>query len=807
MYGRRYYAAGPYAEGLKRARLAQARIFVATSANVAAGGEATTLAGTGSGFAPPTGKTTGDWVNGRRWDDENGVDSLDPGAADKWTVVGWIVQANSGAVSDGEQYEFRVVADGAPLDTYAVTPQWTIGTPPPERPAGLRSEPPFIDLDASYAASDTPTQIAPSAPVWLSQAQPLSLAVEPAFVAISGQQIQAAVGHAADAGQIVVGGVGVAFDATQTAQPAGIAVSGLGVSFAVSAAADPASIVVGGQDITQQYGSFLTVDPASVEITGAALSQQIVAGVQAADVVVSGQSVAFSLALSVGTSSVKIDGQDASFDVSWRVDPAGVVINGADVELQAGQSFQLAVDPADVVASGAAVSAAVALVAQPTEVAVSGQDHGFDFTFGVDPASLVLSGQDVALQAGGSQTLQVDPSSVVISGSDAQASVTFAVQAGQVSILGGQVSAEVTEQVTQAQIAASGEGVLASVVTTADAGQVAISGAALAGAVVEPVLPGDVVVSGADVQFSATDNRQLDVQSAPVVVSGQQIASSVSKAVEPTQLAVEPQTLAFSVLLPVGAGSVVISGHDIDGTVSGSATLSVDAGALVVSGADVSLSVEQPEEAATSPKKLGGKRKARYPNLELRPPRKRKDEDEEPQQQQDDGQAAQTKPAEEVRKTRKPVVVGRGIAAPQQEQQRADEEQSRPRIKVAKPVEAKRKRGDEGAGAEELPAPSKPDAPKPKEAAQAGSQAVEEKLLAEAKSLAAEEITRQIEAIRQQILDSVRSEIRDLAQQLARERAQRMELEREIVRTRSNKIATELARMMLEDDVDLDSMM
>jgi hypothetical protein len=96
----------------------------------------------------PAGKTGSDFTTGRRWDDENGTDTLTI-AVDDWTKVAWSISPVSGVVVDSEQYEFRVVADGAALDTYTVTPKWTIGAPAadvqlptllmqPMQPAGYR---------------------------------------------------------------------------------------------------------------------------------------------------------------------------------------------------------------------------------------------------------------------------------------------------------------------------------------------------------------------------------------------------------------------------------------------------------------------------------------------------------------------------------------------------------------------------------------------------------------------------------------------------------------------------------------------
>lgn len=75
----------------------------------------------------PAGKSGAEFFTGRRWDDENGVDSLTP-SADGWTKIAWAIIADPLVVQNGEQYEFRIIANGAPLNTYSVTPQWTIGT-------------------------------------------------------------------------------------------------------------------------------------------------------------------------------------------------------------------------------------------------------------------------------------------------------------------------------------------------------------------------------------------------------------------------------------------------------------------------------------------------------------------------------------------------------------------------------------------------------------------------------------------------------------------------------------------------------
>jgi hypothetical protein len=95
-------------------------VYVDTSSSVASGGEATTAR-----LTAPSGKTTGDFTIGRRWDDENGSDSIDIGD-DKYTELEWILSTQGLATND--YVEFRVYDGDTALDTYTVTPKWTIET-------------------------------------------------------------------------------------------------------------------------------------------------------------------------------------------------------------------------------------------------------------------------------------------------------------------------------------------------------------------------------------------------------------------------------------------------------------------------------------------------------------------------------------------------------------------------------------------------------------------------------------------------------------------------------------------------------
>lgn len=102
-----------------RARVASVarELYVATSSNIAAGGEATTSRLTGG---------TGSFTTGRRWDDENGTDTIDP-VANNNTEVEWSLNTQLPAVN-GDYWDLRVYAGSAALTTYDVTPRITLGS-------------------------------------------------------------------------------------------------------------------------------------------------------------------------------------------------------------------------------------------------------------------------------------------------------------------------------------------------------------------------------------------------------------------------------------------------------------------------------------------------------------------------------------------------------------------------------------------------------------------------------------------------------------------------------------------------------
>lgn len=98
-----------------RAPTVNNEVYITTSANIAAGGEATTARLTDPG---------NDFVTGRRWDDENGTDTIDITDAD-YSEFEWNVFIASSAAND-DFFDFRAYAGTTALNTYTDTPRWTI---------------------------------------------------------------------------------------------------------------------------------------------------------------------------------------------------------------------------------------------------------------------------------------------------------------------------------------------------------------------------------------------------------------------------------------------------------------------------------------------------------------------------------------------------------------------------------------------------------------------------------------------------------------------------------------------------------
>ena len=94
-------------------------VYISTSGNVAAGGETTTAR-----LTAPAGKTTTSFSFGRRWDDENGLDTVTV-SANSYTEVEHVLTTQSPATTS-DYFDFRYYNGDSAFDTYTVTPRWTI---------------------------------------------------------------------------------------------------------------------------------------------------------------------------------------------------------------------------------------------------------------------------------------------------------------------------------------------------------------------------------------------------------------------------------------------------------------------------------------------------------------------------------------------------------------------------------------------------------------------------------------------------------------------------------------------------------
>jgi len=115
------YAWSSTAHNSTSTRTLKVKIHYSASTNITASGEATTAQ-----LTAPTGKTTGDFVTGRMQDDENPADTIDI-SADDYTELEWCLYASTDAV-DAEIWQFRISKNGSALDTYTLTPEWTLGS-------------------------------------------------------------------------------------------------------------------------------------------------------------------------------------------------------------------------------------------------------------------------------------------------------------------------------------------------------------------------------------------------------------------------------------------------------------------------------------------------------------------------------------------------------------------------------------------------------------------------------------------------------------------------------------------------------
>ena len=354
---------GPTGFLVLRARLPAVvnEIYVAASSNIAAGGEATTAR-----LAAPSGKTTSDFVTGRRWDDENGADTIDI-TVDDYTEVEWCLNTQSPA-TNGDYFDFRVYAGAAALQTYTVTPRLTLGSPPAfvptrrRRPARGPSDVGPELATRTQRSGLLPFQVqAPShdgAAYATGQASALVAAIASS---LGGSR---AGGDAAAATLALTPRVGTAAATSTSAAPAVAILAVDGVSAAAAPAAASAAAVVPASGSGSATGQAAGVVAAIVSREGIAAAVEAAAGATAATAAVQGvaSQPLQAVADTGGTVTLSVDGVSAA--AAQASAPAAGLAASSGAAAQTAQAFGAA-------AATAAVSAAASAIEQASAAALA----------------------------------------------------------------------------------------------------------------------------------------------------------------------------------------------------------------------------------------------------------------------------------------------------------------------------------------------------------------------------------------------------------------------------------------------------
>ncbi len=335
-----------------RATAAQQAILLSPSANITAGGEATIAQ-----LAAPSGKTTSDFTVGRMQDDENPADAVDI-SADDYTEMEWCLTAVSGVAAVGEEYDFRVTKAGTALDSYTVTPSWTIG---------------------SSGGGGGPTY---------------TLAVTAAALALDGQ------------------GVGLRAGRYLPVAPSALELAGQPVTMEHSVWVDPAEVVITPGTVDLVRGKRLTVDAAAAVVTpqpvGLYAGRRLEIALAAVELQGAPASLRYGRRLPVAPAVVEILGEVVELLTGRRlgVAAAAVELQGKAVGLiytpAGGPDYTLPVEAGALVLAGGAVGLRASrwLPAAPAAITISGENVGLSkgIRLAVDPGALELSGGVIGLR-------------------------------------------------------------------------------------------------------------------------------------------------------------------------------------------------------------------------------------------------------------------------------------------------------------------------------------------------------------------------------------------------------------------------
>jgi len=333
-------------------------IYVATSANIAAGGEATTAR-----LTAPSGKTTSDFVTGRRWDDENGTDSIDI-TADDYTEVEWCLRAQSPAETD-DYYEFRVYAGSTALDTYTVTPKWTIGSGAAS--AALTGS----SVTASAGTAGVAHEQAVTGSEVTASAGTLSPLAEYS-AALTGAEVTASAGTLAPVQTAALTGSAATVSAGSVASTRTVAISGSEVETAAG------TLTPGSETIAELTGAEVTASAGSLAVERSA----DLAGSEsttAAGVLTAGSTRALAGAETTAAAGTIVAGPSAALVGSEVESASGTLSSGATValvgsEVESATGTLAPVTDDSVSLTGSAATASAGTVAPDVSVELTGDE-------------------------------------------------------------------------------------------------------------------------------------------------------------------------------------------------------------------------------------------------------------------------------------------------------------------------------------------------------------------------------------------------------------------------------------------------
>jgi hypothetical protein len=272
-------------------------VYVQTSGNITAGGEATT-----EQLNAPSGMTTSNFATGRMWADENGTDTVTVNSG-QYTELEWCLYFTSGVTGT---FDFRVTDSGAPLETYTLTPSVTLS-------AGATGTLAATLAAATVAASGTVTDNGT-----------LSVTLAAATLAASGSVGGAVTGTLAQ----------TLAAATVTASGAATVSGSLAQTLAAATSAVTGVVTIGGS-LAQTLAAATSAVTGEVKVSGSLAQTLAAAGVAASGAVTDRGTLA--VTLDAATSSASgIVGNGVAGTLSVTLAAATLAASGAVQDLVTG---------------------------------------------------------------------------------------------------------------------------------------------------------------------------------------------------------------------------------------------------------------------------------------------------------------------------------------------------------------------------------------------------------------------------------------------------------------------------------------